>query len=122
MFWEAEDDAISYLLYRDGNSHRDNGQDITYEDEIILGTTYSYQIRVERSDGTTSDLSEATTFVATTPVSSDFDCVGNKGHIHWHDYHNSDIETWTITPDNQAGLSITVSLHTSLCLYCDSSV
>ncbi|ETM37615.1 hypothetical protein L914_15837 [Phytophthora nicotianae] len=110
VFWEAEDDAVSYRLFRDGEFYVDNGEDITYEDEIVLGKTYIYQVQVIRFDGSISALSETTTFTAMTPVSSGFDCVGNKGHIHWHDYKNLDSETWTITPQNQAGVLISFSL------------
>ncbi|GMF11678.1 unnamed protein product [Phytophthora lilii] len=111
----AEDDAISYILYRNGVVRSDNGEDITFEDEIEVGKTYSYEVEVLRSDGTLSVRSEATQFVATIPRSNGFDCVGSKGHIHWHDYSNLDHETWTITPPNQAGLMITVSKAHEIC-------
>ncbi|KAG2939403.1 hypothetical protein PC115_g3107 [Phytophthora cactorum] len=110
VFWEAEDDAVNYRLFRDGELYIDNGEDITYEDEIVVGTTYIYQVQVIRFDGSISALSEATTFAALAPMTSGFDCVGNKGHIHWHDYKNLDHETWTITPQSQAGIMITFSM------------
>ncbi|KAL4170017.1 hypothetical protein KRP22_010926 [Phytophthora ramorum] len=119
IFWEAEDDANSYFLYRNGKMLSDNGDDITFEDTIEVGTTYAYKIQVKKLDGTLSDFSEATQFVATAPISSGFDCFGRKGHIHWHDYHNSDHETWTISPEDQAGLLINVgflSCSTSNCV------
>ncbi|KAG2864518.1 hypothetical protein PC113_g4493 [Phytophthora cactorum] len=110
VFWEAEDDAVNYRLFRDGELYIDNGEDITYEDEIVVGTTYIYQVQVIRFDGSISALSEATTFAALAPMTSGLDCVGNKGHIHWHDYKNLDHETWTITPQSQAGIMITFSM------------
>ncbi|KAJ8574499.1 hypothetical protein ON010_g4714 [Phytophthora cinnamomi] len=110
VFWEAEDDATNYLLYRDGQFLHDNGEDITFEDSITLGMTYSYQVRVKRLDGSISDLSEATQFFASVPISSSFDCDGTEGYIHWHDYHNSDHEIWTIIPQNQTGIVITADM------------
>ncbi|KAE9047636.1 hypothetical protein PR002_g937 [Phytophthora rubi] len=110
VYWKAEDDAISYLLYRNGQLLHDNGEDVTFEDAITLGKTYSYQVRVRRLDGSLSDPSEATQFFASTPVSSGFDCDETEGYIHWHEYRNSDHETWTIIPQNQAGIVITATM------------
>ncbi|KAE9052383.1 hypothetical protein PR001_g576 [Phytophthora rubi] len=36
VYWKAEDDAISYLLYRNGQLLHDNGEDVTFEDAITL--------------------------------------------------------------------------------------
>ncbi|KAE8910351.1 hypothetical protein PF003_g5036 [Phytophthora fragariae] len=110
VYWKAEDDAISYLLYRNGQLLHDNGEEVTFEDAITLGKTYSYQVRVRRLDGSLSDPSEATQFFASTPVSSGFDCNETEGYIHWHEYRNSDHETWTIIPQNQAGIVITATM------------
>jgi hypothetical protein len=78
-----------------------------------VGEIYSYEVQVQRLDGTLSDKSDPTQFIATSPVSSGFDCVGNKGHIHWHDYNKLDREKWTITPPDDAGLLINVCCHSS---------
>ncbi|KAE9359027.1 hypothetical protein PR003_g984 [Phytophthora rubi] len=50
VYWKAEDDAISYLLYRNGQLLHDNGEDVTFEDAITLGKTYSYQVRCHDID------------------------------------------------------------------------
>ncbi|GMF22595.1 unnamed protein product [Phytophthora fragariaefolia] len=86
------------------------GEDISYEDNITLGETYAYQLQVKRLDGSLSILSEITRFVASIPHSPGFDCVGSEGYIHWHEYRNSDIETWTIYPHNQSGIVINITM------------
>ncbi|KAF1792540.1 Immunoglobulin-like fold [Phytophthora cactorum] len=105
VFWEAEDDAVNYRLFRDGSCILTMEKISRTRMKLLWA-----QLQVIRFDGSISALSEATTFAALAPMTSGFDCVGNKGHIHWHDYKNLDHETWTITPQSQAGIMITFSM------------
>lgn len=110
IYWDPVEGARGYLLYRNDELLQDNGEDTTAEDTTItLGMTYYYQLVVEMATGVQMLPSEKVKFVATTPLSSGFNCKGDEGYINVYNYPASLHQTWTIKPENGAGLAINIT-------------
>lgn len=102
-----------YFLYRDTTLLMYSGPATFAEDSAVTtDTTYSYQLRVENSDGSMSIASEPTTYLAAAASASvaadEFQCGGVKGYIRLKDYANRQTRQWRIAPVAPAGVLLNV--------------
>jgi hypothetical protein len=83
---------------------------------LAVGATYFYSLRVETLDGAVSDASEEASVVVVDYGANQFKCGGSRGFIRYKNYANSIVQTWTLAPPRPARILLTI---TSFQLECD---